>query len=199
MPSDQPCVELLAFGTPDHDDGIIVDLPLDTPLPGEPLITVCLEADGGRVLEVHVGPIVSPGVPPLWYVEQPQPSARPAAMLLIAFATDHRPEGSVVDEATFKQMDVHSNEQVGAVRWYPDTGLVHQLYVSPRWRRRGIGTMLVAAAGAYRAARGWAPIWSDNTRTDLAEEHMRSLPDPFKDRYQPRTSVMAPPSDDPAG
>jgi GNAT superfamily N-acetyltransferase len=146
----------------------------------------------GKILELHVGPTVAPAAPPLWYVEKPETADRPPAMVLVAFATTDLPEGAVVDHATFTAMPVASNQQVGAIRWWPSSGLVHQIYVVPARRRQGIGTKLIAAAGAYRAARGWTPMWGNGERTDLGEVHTAALPSPFQDRLTPRTQVMPP-------
>jgi GNAT superfamily N-acetyltransferase len=193
--------ELLGFGTDEQPDGAIVDLDPDAALPAHPLMSAYTDAGNGRVRSVHVSGAVAPTAPPLWYVEHPQTAERPPAMVLIAFSTSDLPDGSVIDDATFTEMDVRNADQAGAIRWWPATGLVHQIYVTPAMRRRGIGTKLLAAAGAYRAARGWAPIWANGERTDLGEVHTRALPAPFQGRLTPRTRVMPPmtPPPDAAG
>jgi GNAT superfamily N-acetyltransferase len=156
------------------------------------MMSAICAAGSGKVLSLHVGASVAPTAPPLWYVEKPETAERPPAMILVAFSTDDLPEGTVVDDARFAAMPITSNQQVGAVRWWPSSGLVHQVYVVPAHRRKGIGTKLLAAAGAYRAARGWSPIWGGGDRTDLGEVHTAALPTPFRERLTPRTRVMAP-------
>jgi GNAT superfamily N-acetyltransferase len=189
VPGESTRQEVLAFEGDEQPDGVVVELSGEPPSP--PLMRALLDAGTGKVRELHMGQTAA-HAPALWYVEKPDTSDKPPAMVLVAFATPHLPEGSVVDEPTFATMGVTGKEQAGAIRWWPSSGLVHQVYVSPALRRRGIGTKLIAAAGAYRAARDWKPIWSNGDRTDLGEALTRGLASPYKSRLTPRTRVMPP-------
>lgn len=194
-----PIVDVLGFGDDAQPDGAVIDLDADPSAPV--LMRAEVEAGTQRVLALHVGDWLPREAPALWYVEYPETAARPPAMALVAFATPHRAPGTVVDAPTFTEMPVRSDEQAGAVRWYPATGLLHQIYVSPALRRRGVGSKLLAAAGAYRAAKGWAPIWGNGERTDLGEVFIRDLPSPFQARITARSRVVPPmtPADAAAG
>jgi hypothetical protein len=76
----------------------------------------------------------------VWLVFVDEPKANPPAANLVAFVGDQRPMGTVVSRYTFAGMGVSNDEQAGAVRWYPDGGLVHQIYISPQFRRHRLAT-----------------------------------------------------------
>jgi hypothetical protein len=64
---------------------------------------------------------------------------------------------------------VNNNLQVGAVRWYR-TGIVHQVFVTPSWRRQFVATLLLGAADAFHQANGWPNhVRSDGRRTRLGQ------------------------------
>ena len=180
-------VEMLAFGTDQHPDGTRVEL--DGEPPDEPMIRVIVEGAAARVLRVQVPFITAPS---LWYVEHAETAARPPAFTLVAFDTHDHPDGTIVDERTFAGMGIGSEQQVGAVRWWPKTGQIHQVYVQPAHRRLGIGSKLTLAAGGYNTGRGWAPIWVSGERTDLGEAVVQQVQPELRSRVTARTKVMPP-------
>lgn len=156
------------------------------------LVTARAERASGRVLTVEVAAHVSPNAPALWLVAQPEPTAEPPAMTLVAFATNRFREGTVISAAEFTDLPVRSAEQVAAVRWFTRTGQVHQVYVAPDHRRRGIGTKLLLAAGTYAVASGWPRLWGNGERTDLGEVLATSGHDVVRRRMQARSRVLPP-------
>jgi GNAT superfamily N-acetyltransferase len=66
---------------------------------------------------------------------------------------------------------------VGALRWWPGSGLVHQIYVRPDHRRRGVAHKLVRAAFGLQAARGLPALHGDGRRTELGERWREALPE----------------------
>lgn len=193
VPGEAPgAVEIRGYSGDEHPDGDVVDVP-ETDDPGAERSDWVLAAQAtaaGRVSRLLVSGGLAPRAPALWYVEHPEPSARPPAMTLIGFATAHFADGTVVDQATFTDLPVRSADQAGAFRWWTATGQIHQIYVAPARRRQGIGTKLAFAAGAYRAARGWAPLWVGGERTDLGEAISRTTPGMVTGRITPRTRVL---------
>jgi GNAT superfamily N-acetyltransferase len=136
----------------------------------------------------------------LWYVEVPEPDADPPTVSLVAYASDHFESGTVIDNDTFEPLEVRSDEQVGAVRYLPATGRLHEVYVDPRRRRQGIATVLIYAASAHLLASGSSRrIWAGGYRTDLGEALARGLPHP--QRVEARGDVAPPmtPLDDAEG
>lgn len=143
-----------------------------------------------RVLHCRLAPGIVGGDPALWFVALPEPGARPAALTLVGFRTPDRAPGSVLTGEAFTAVAVRSDAQAGAVRWFTEAGLVHQVYVSPDERRRGVGTALVYTAALWCRLMGWPLLRGDGQRTDLGEAWLRTVPWP--DRIPPRTKVLPP-------
>ena len=185
-----------------YPDGSTVEL---AALPAERDARVLVEAEyeppAGPVLLVRpraLGGAVGPG---LWFVRQPQPDDDPPAMVLVAFETQDVPAGRLVGPEEFRRLSPSVRDQVGAVRWWPGSGVVHQVYVQPQHRRRGIGRELVQAAGGYVVARRWPPLRVGGTRTDLGEAALQHAPEAFTTRVASRSAVAGPmtPADRTAG
>lgn len=181
--------EVLVVPGDEHPDGALVDL--DGAPPRPPIVTAIVNP-GGRVGALSVSVELAGAAPPLWYVEVPETSATPPAMVLVAYSTADLADGSVIDNATFAPMPVRSDAQVAAIRWWPDNGQIHQIYVAPDRRRQGIGRKLFAAAGGYVAARGWPRLWVSGERTDLGEAALGHAPAYFSQRITQRHTQSPP-------
>jgi GNAT superfamily N-acetyltransferase len=182
--------ELLMLAGDGQADGAVVQAQ-----PGDAdraLVRTVVERATGRVLAVRVSRHMVPTAPDMWLVAMPEPAAEPPAMTLVAFGTRHAADGTVVDAETFTAMPVRSAEQLAAVRWFVRTGQVHQIYVAPDLRRRGIGTRLLLAAGAFAVASGWPRLWSNGERTDLGEALASAGHDVLRRRAKARTRVLPP-------
>jgi len=129
--------------------------------------------------------------PAMWYVEVPEHDATPPAMSLVAFDTTHFRPGTVVGNAVFEPLAIRSDQQVGAIRWWPGTGQIHQVYVQPHRRREGIGSALACAAAAHLVASG-SPhrLWAGGDRTELGEALAQVSP--HQHRVRPRQRVLPP-------
>lgn len=124
----------------------------------------------GRLLSVDVR-----GGPPMWFVEDDSGmSADPLEMALIAFASFHFPPGFMLSNDEFEGMPVTSEEQIGAIKWWPGNGQIHEIYVQPAHRRQGVGGALIHAAGAHQITAGRPTLWSSGERTDLGEAFARA-------------------------
>ena len=75
---------LVGVVTDEFPPGTLVTLP-GTRRPAGWRVLVRADVDGGGVHSVQVA---QPGVPLLWYVEVPEPGARPAATTLVAYSDD---------------------------------------------------------------------------------------------------------------
>lgn len=125
--------------------------------------------DRGEVARIEVTRRGAPKAPPLWFVEVRESTAQPPAVNLMAFA-GHSPErATLVAQTDFGATGAASEDQVGAIRWYPATGEIDQVYVSPAWRRRSVATALLIAGSTLSLARGWPRFWADGQRTELGE------------------------------
>jgi GNAT superfamily N-acetyltransferase len=166
--------------------GAVVDLPSG----GRPSRwQVAVEADvvGGRI---HVVEVALPDVPLLWYVEVAEPDAAPAATTLVAFSDARYGEGRVLSRNEAQAAGVSAADQVAALRWWPGTGLAHQVYVQPAFRRRGMAAKLAHAAYGVQMARGLPPLHGDGRRTELGERWRDGLPEYASWRLAPLSEVM---------
>jgi GNAT superfamily N-acetyltransferase len=170
----------------DFPAGSVVDLPGGR-RPAGWQVAVSRDVDGGRVRSVEVA---LPGAPLLWYVELPEPQAGPPASTLVAFSDRRHAEGALLTEAEARAAGVQGTEQVAALRWWPGTGLVHQIYVAPTHRRRGVAGKLVQVGYGIQFARGLPKLHGDGRRTDLGESFREGLPGYAAWRLAPRTEHL---------
>jgi GNAT superfamily N-acetyltransferase len=153
-----------------HPDGARLELPVDRAEQeiGADAICTATYDDEGRVGRLQVGARSAPKAPPLWFVEVRESTGAPPAVNLVAFTGHGVPPGSLRDDTG--GTSATTTDQVGAVRWYPATGEVDQIYVQPAWRRRTVGNALIGAAAALSYARDWPRLWGDGQRTRLGEQ-----------------------------
>lgn len=181
------CLALGSDGSPswfavvwsqDRPDGARIELPEDEARGVVGLNAVCVahyDTDAAvRSLEVTARG--APKAPPLWFAELPEPDATPPAAVLVTFSGHGVDAGAIVDRVALREVDVKSADQLGAVRWYPATGEVDQIYVSPDHRRRSIGSALIAASSALTLARGCPRLWGDGQRTALGDRWRNASP-----------------------
>lgn len=161
--------------------GTVVDLPGGA-RPSRWQVAVLADAGGERVHRVEVR---AAAAPPLWYVVLPEPDAAPAAVTLLAFSDARFAEGTVLTAEQAGSGGVRSDEQVAALRWWTASGLVHQLYVAPAQRRRGIAAKLVHVAYGLQIVRGLPALHGDGRRTDDGERWRRGLPAHAAARLEP--------------
>lgn len=161
---------LAHVGTDRHSDDVYIELPEveATSLVGDDAVCVA-RYETGIVGRLDVTPRGAPKAPPLWFVEVEQPHPTHPAVMLVAFTGHGVEPGRLVDGEGFDASTATSDDQLGALRWYRESGEVDQVYVSPDWRRRSIGSALVVAGGTLAVARGWARLWGDGQRTALGD------------------------------
>lgn len=151
------------------------------------------DAGTGRLLTVDVQ-----SGPPLWFVED-GPAGDPPEMALIAFPTHHFPAGMVISNDEFEGMPVTSEAQIGAIRWWPQNGQIHEIYVHPQRRRTGVGGALIHVAAAHQMTGGRPPVWSSGERTDLGEAFARSVGGIHRVARRSRTMPPMTPEEQQAG
>jgi len=155
------------------------------------------EASAEGIIRVAIAPAAAPQAPAAWFVSVDEPRAAPRATNLVAYVTDDFPPGTVINRFQFGSLGLANEEQAGAIRWFRDDGLIHQVFVAERWRRHRLGTVLLYAASAVHQANGWpGKLHGDGRRTALGEHFAATLPHP--DRIAPLAERM-PPMDPSAG
>ena len=122
-----------------------------------------------EVTGLRLGPRGAPAGPAVWFAEYRETNSTPPAVSLMAFAGHGVRAGTLVDPAGLAELPVVTDDQLAAVRWYPGTGEVDQIYVRPDRRRQRLGNAMIGAAATLSYARGWPRLWSDGQRTDLGE------------------------------
>lgn len=157
--------ELRGWLSDDLQDGAQVDEPHDEWIP----VWKTSETDQG-LIRVSFDRFAPEDGLNVWFVFVDEPKAQPAAANLVAFVGDQRPMGTIVSRYTFAAMGVANDEQAGAVRWHTDGGLVHQIFIAPRYRRHRLATYVLYSANAFHLAKGWRGlIHGDGRRTMLGE------------------------------
>jgi len=175
-----------------HPGGSRVELPEPEAVRAAGGDVACRAEHGpdGPVQRLVLGPAAGiDGVPP-WFAEIRETTARPPAANLVAFTGFGPPPGELLDEVRLAELPARTEDQLGAVRWYPATGEVDQIYVQPAWRRRHVGSALVAAAAALSYARDWPRLWADGQRTELGERFRNASP--WRARTAELTNLAAP-------
>jgi GNAT superfamily N-acetyltransferase len=134
----------------------------------------------------------------LWWVEVPETSADPPALNIVAYDAPLVAAGRVIDDPAFIALPVSASEQVGAYRWWPSTGEVHQMYVAPGSRRHGVAIALGTFAWTYAWLRDWPAQFTGGYRTDLGEELLETTKPYWHGRMGSRTHISPPmtPTDD---
>jgi hypothetical protein len=112
-------------------------------------------------------------------------------MTLVGFEGPEVPAGSVIQDGAFFHLPVRSDDQAGAIRWYRDEAVVHQVYVGEAYRRRHVATAMIYAASAYHQLHGWpGRLHSDGRYTELGQSLVAGLRHP--DRIAPLQEAMPP-------
>lgn len=143
------------------------------------------------IIRIERGPQEVPGAPDLWFVNVDEPKASPKATNLVGFATDHFEPGTVVNRYQFASLGLPNDEQVGAIRWYTELAIVHQVFVAEKWRRLRAGSAILYAADAFHQSMGRpGTLKSDGRHTDLGDQFLAAQKYPA--RFPTRTAVMPP-------
>jgi GNAT superfamily N-acetyltransferase len=180
---------LVAVLSADFPPGTVVDLPGERRPSGWKIAVGSDDADGQRPRTVEVD---LPGAPLLWYVELTEPDADPPATTLVAFSDARFADAELLSQDEARTAGISAAAQVGAIRWWPGTGLVHQIYVGPAHRRRGVGRKLATAAFGLQAARGLPALHGDGRRTEMGEQWRQALPEAVAARMAPWSQRLAP-------
>jgi hypothetical protein len=156
--------------THEHGDGVRLELPESEATAAlDPQVMCVARYVDGEVSELSVSADVAPKAPPLWFADLPEPTATPPTATIIAFTGHGIAAGTLIDRSGLRELGITSEDQLGALRWYPNTGEIDQIYVAPAWRRRNIATATLVAAGTLSVARHGSRLWADGQRTAMGE------------------------------
>ena len=114
----------------------------------------------------------APDSPRMWFVHVDDSRATGLdTKALVAFDTDHFPDGTIIDEMEFVLLPVTNEQQIAASQWRISTGTVEQVYVTPDARRRDIGRRMGHAAGQIHQVNNWpGVVQASGRRTVLGQQ-----------------------------
>ncbi len=171
-----------------HPDGCLLDDPIET---GDAFVLWRVGIDDQNRGVIRLNRDSLRGSPPLWFVMVPEPDMDRPAMVLVGFASDHLPVGTVITDPMFFSMAVSNEDQAGAIRWWYEDGVIDQVFVQPNFRRQGVATELIYAVGAWQALHGHpVNIRSDHRRTELGQHFEAGTQ--FPSRFMAVTEVSPP-------
>ena len=125
---------------------------------------------------IEIMPRLAPKAPALWFAELAEPDASPPAGNLLAFVGHGVEKGRLLDRDALRRVPVQTVDQLGAVRWYPGTGEIDQLYVAPHARRQNVATAMLVAVSTLEAARDGRSMWGDGQRTADGDRLLKAHP-----------------------
>ncbi len=126
-----------------------------------------------------VSPTAAPSAAASWFVAIREQQDNRPRITLVAFATSHLPDGTIVSDAAFVTMPLDSSKQAAAIRWWADTAIVDEIYVQAEHRRTHLGSKLIYTASGYHQQHGWPDrLHSDDRRTDLGQRFVVGLRHP---------------------
>lgn len=168
-------------GTSVDPDALTVELPLDR-------LVGTADLDEQHRTRVILPRTLLPDAPDMWFVEIPGDELDRRSQTLVAFATPHLPDGTVIGNAAFFSMPIKSSEQAGAIKWWTDDGLIEQLFVAPDFRGgAAVARKLGYTASGFHRHHGWpGMIRVGGRRTDMGE---RAIKYAHPTRIAPRTET----------
>lgn len=131
-----------------------------------------------------------------WFVSVPGRDSEPTRTHhLVAFDTQHFPNGTVIEDTEFFSLNVNNTDQLGAIQVEVESGNVQQIYVRPDRRRSGVGTYLIYALDAFYQSNGWpGRVHHEGHRTAMGRDFVVDILHP--QRIGTMTH-LAPPMDEP--
>lgn len=162
------------YAVPTHRDGEkydASDITVD-PLSGayEMWTETIIDRNGMVRIKRQMGQ--APDSPSMWFVSVDDSRATGLdTRSLVAFDTDHFPDGTIIDEMEFVLLPVTNEQQIAAIQWRTSTGTVEQIYVTPDARRQDIGRRMGHAAGQFHQLNDWSGVVrASGRRTVLGQQ-----------------------------
>lgn len=95
----------------------------------------------------------------LWYVLLDGQRVQPAHLVLLGFADDRYPWGTVVEgpEASRVLEKEYMSTWAGMINWRAGDPIIQQIITAPEWRRKRISVMMFGVCDVVNACYGFSP------------------------------------------
>jgi hypothetical protein len=95
----------------------------------------------------------------LWYVLLDNRHIQPAHLVLLGFADDRYPWGTVVDGSEASQVleKEYMSTWAGMINWRAGDPMIQQIITAPKWRRKRISIMMFGVCDVINACYGFSP------------------------------------------
>ena len=159
-----------AYRSDHHPDGTVIGPGASEDAYPSDAMVASVDLDAQNRTRVLLSDWALPGAPELWFVFVPSTEMARPLVNLVAYSTGHFADGTIISDASFFTLRVRSSEQVGAVRWWADTGLIDQIFVAEEHRRSHVAMKLLYSAEGVHQHHGWPRhIHVGGKRTDLGQ------------------------------
>ena len=112
-------------------------------------------------------------VPELWFIAE-YVNIHTEMFYIHAMSCKTFPIGTIVDAHLIDKSTVDAANRVGLISWFKCDSRMHQILVSPEWRRKRISTMLIAAADIYIVSKNLGPYLTGGDITTADGEKLRA-------------------------
>jgi len=130
--------------------------------------------DDNNRLVVHVPTSHIPNAIPMWYALIREYGALKQSQTLVAFDTDHYPDGTVVEVSELQQRGFDPSfmaNRVAAIRWGFGDPHLEQIFVIEKYRRRRMSVKLINVADVVNTAGNWGGfIYGGDQVTAMGEQ-----------------------------
>jgi hypothetical protein len=120
-----------------------------------------VDAEGRLVVRYYREEVFGPEneVTKLWYVLLDGRHVQPAHLILLGFADDRYPWGTVVDGSeAFKVLEKeYMSEWTAMINWRAGDPMIQQIITAPKWRRKRISVMMFGVCDVVNACYGFSP------------------------------------------
>lgn len=130
--------------------------------------------DDNNRLIVHVPTYHIPNAIPMWYALIREYGELKQSQTLVAFDTDHYPDGTVVEVSELQQRGFDPSfmaNRVAAIKWGFGDPHVEQIFVIEKYRRRRMSVKLINVADIVNLAGNWGGfIYGGDQVTAMGEQ-----------------------------
>lgn len=134
----------------------------------------------------------------MWFVLLDGRHLQPAHLILLGYADDRYPWGTVLDgsEASRVLEKEYMSSWAGMINWRAGDPMIQQITTSPKWRRKRISVMMFGVCDVVNACYGFSPgkVIHGGAVTTADGEKLRNIYPGGSARIDPRQGEFKPQS-----